>query len=105
MEHLSYCTVSEITQKQHKWDDEPVPLLVFLVNKVYILTLCSNHGHRANTAAAHLVADRSLCYMPGRPQGIDTARGWSSMNRREYLWIEGKKVNFYTLLSFLSNFY
>lgn len=49
------------------------------------LTLCSSHGCRANTAAAHLVADKSLCYMAGRLQEIDTVPGQDSMNTTECL--------------------
>lgn len=49
------------------------------------LTLCTRQGCRANTAAAHLVADKSPCYMAGTLQEIDTAQGQSSMNITEYL--------------------
>lgn len=57
------------------------------------LTLCSSHGCRANTAAAHLVADKSPCYIAGRPQEIDTAQGQSSMNITECL---GKEILYFS---------
>lgn len=59
------------------------------------LTLCSSHGCRANTAAAHLVADKSLCYIAGRPQETDIAQGQSSMNITECL---GKERDIYFLI-------